>query len=68
MKSGSFRPRGLKGASRLGVILGILCAGCITQPIPEAPGALEKAAAVDSVITPPAVTMPPIELWIPIQE
>lgn len=57
----------LKGASRLVGALGILCAGCITQPLPEAPGALEKTAAVDTILPAPNI-LPPIEPWIPIQE
>jgi hypothetical protein len=56
----------LKGASRL---LPLVLSGCIVQPLPEPPGALEKVAAVDTtkVANPPSV-LPPIEPWIPIQK
>lgn len=35
MRTRSFRPTGLKGASRLAGSLGILCAGCILEPEPK---------------------------------
>lgn len=59
----------LKGASRLVGALGVLCAGCMIQPLPEAPGTLAKVAAEDSTdpVTVPAV-LPPIEPWIPLQQ
>lgn len=58
----------LKGATRLASAFSLLCAGCMLQPLPDPPGALEKVAVEDTTEAVPAAGLPPVDPWIPIQE
>lgn len=56
----------LRGVTRLVAVLSILCVGCMLQPLPDPPGALEKVAVEDTTEAVPAAGLPPVEPWIPI--